>query len=128
MKLRNLYRIIIGALFLVAGFLTGLFPYGEPILPTIFIAAGAAFLVTGISRHRRYGEGPESDERSRKIGAYALSYAWLTGVIGISLLFWLDYLNIFRVNTLAAYGLSVLLLVLPAIVFQVWLFCKGDVT
>ena len=45
-----------------------------------FNVGGLAFLLAGISRHRKYGEDPEADERSRKIGAYGLSYAWLTGI------------------------------------------------
>jgi hypothetical protein len=127
MKPRNLYRIVIGALFLVAGFASAFLSSGDTIVSTIFLAAGAAFLVTGIAHHRRYGNSPDADERSRKIGAYGLSYAWLTGLIGICLLFWLDYLGIFRVSTQAGYGISVLILALSAVIFQAYLFRKGDV-
>jgi drug/metabolite transporter (DMT)-like permease len=127
MKPRNMYRIVIGILFIITGAVTILSTPGNTVLPAILLAAGAAFLATGIVRHRRYGDDPESDERSKKIGAYGLSYAWLTGTVGITLLFWAEYAGIVHLEGPDALELSVLLLVIPAIVFQAYLLRKGDV-
>ena len=127
MKLRNLYRIIIGLLFIVTCFVVILSTLGDTVLPAILFAAGAAFLAAGIIRHRHYGDDPESDERSKKIGAYGLSYAWVTGTVGIIFLFWGEYAGIVHLGGPEALELSVLLLVIPAVVFQTWLFRKGDV-
>ena len=98
MKPRNLYRIIIGVLMITSGIVSILLTAGEAIIGTMLLAAGFAFLITGISRHRRYGDDPESDERSKKIGAYGITYAWLTGLFFMSGLFWLDYLGILRLR------------------------------
>ena len=127
MKLRNLYRIVIGILFIVTGAVIILSAPGDTLLPAILIAAGAAFLATGIVRHRRYGDDPESDERSKKIGAYGLAYAWMTGTVGITMLFWAEYAGIMHLGGPEALELSVLMLMIPAVVFQAWLFRKGDV-
>jgi drug/metabolite transporter (DMT)-like permease len=127
MKPRNLYRIVIGILFIITGAVTILSTPRDTVLPAILLAAGAAFLATGIVRHRRYGDDPESDERSKKIGAYGLSYAWLTGTVGITLLFWAEYAGIVHLGGPEALELSMLLLVIPAIVFQAYLLRKGDV-
>jgi len=127
MKQRNLYRIIIGALMILSGIVSLLLTAGDTIISTMLLAAGFAFLVTGISRHRRYGNDPESDERSKKIGAYGLSYAWLTGLLFMSGLFWLDYIGIFRMSAQNALALSVVVLALSAVIFQTYLFRKGDV-
>jgi hypothetical protein len=124
---RNLYRIIIGALMIVSGIISAVFTPGGFIFSTILIAAGCAFLAVGVIRHRQYGEGPESDERSKKIGAYGLSYAWLTGILFISVLFWLDLLGTLRLGTQGALGLSLMVLVISAVAYQVYLFKKGDV-
>ena len=118
MKLRNIYRIIIGLLFILTGSAACLSTPGSIVLPAILLAAGVGFLATGIVRHRRYGEDPESDERSKKIGAYGLSYAWMTGTVGITLLFWAEYAGIVNLGGPEALELSVLLLVIPAVVFQ----------
>jgi hypothetical protein len=127
MKPRNFYRILVGVLLILSGIVSILLTVGNAIIGTIFLAAGVAFLVTGISRHRRYGDDPESDERSKKIGAYGLSYAWLTGLFFMAGLFWLDYLGVLRISTQNALAASILVLALSAIIYQTYLFRKGDV-
>jgi hypothetical protein len=124
---RNLYRISIGSLMIVSGIISAVFTPSGFIFSTILITAGCAFLAVGVVRHRQYGEGPESDERSKKIGAYGLSYAWLTGILFISVLFWLDLMGTLKLGTQGALGLSLLVLVISAVVYQICMFKKGDV-
>jgi uncharacterized membrane protein len=127
MKPRNFYRIIVGMLLIISGFVSILLTTGEAIIGTIFLVAGFAFLITGISRHRKYGDDPESDERSKKIGAYGITYAWLTGLIFMTGLFWLYYLGMLRISAQNALAVSILVLALSAIIYQTYLFRKGDV-
>jgi hypothetical protein len=127
MKQRNLYRIIIGILMVVSGLVSMIMTSGEAITGTILLVAGITFLLTGIIRHKKYGDEPESDERSKKIGAYGLSWAWLTGLFFMFGLFWLDYLNIVKLGTQIALALSIVVLALSAGLYQVYLFRKGDV-
>ncbi len=122
-----MYRIIIGVLMAISGFLALLQSGGEAVIGTILLVAGLAFLITGITRHRQYGEDPESDERSKKIGAYGLSYAWLTGLVFMFALFLLDYAGIFRLGTQLALALSIVVLALSARLYQIYLFRRGDV-
>jgi len=100
---------------------------GEAVIGSILLIAGLAFLISGITRHFRDGENMESDERSKKIGAYGLSCAWLTGLFFMFALFWLDYLNIVRFGTQVALALSIVVLALSARLFQMYLFRRGDV-
>jgi amino acid transporter len=129
MKPRNMYRIIIGILMLISGIIAILLTAGENdvVIGTILFCTGFMFLATGIIRHRKYGDDPESDERSKKIGAYGITYAWLTGLIFMTALFWLDYLNVLRLDTRNALWISILVLALSAVIYQAWLFRKGDV-
>jgi len=124
---RNLYRIIIGTLMLVSGLISSVFEPGGSIFSTILITGGCAFLAVGILRHRQYRDGPESDERSKKIGAYGLSYAWLTGVIFISVLYWLDITGILLLGTQVVLALSLMVLAISAVLYQMYLFKRGDV-
>ncbi len=48
MKPRNLYRIIIGVLMIISGIASMILTAGEAIIGTILLAAGLAFLITGI--------------------------------------------------------------------------------
>jgi len=127
MKQRNRYRIIIGALMTVSGLATALLSDGEAIIGTVLLCAGLAFLLTGIIRHKRYGDDPESDERSKKIGAYGITYAWLTGLIFMTALFWLDYTGVLRMSAQNALAISIVVLAISAVIYQAWLFRKGDV-
>jgi drug/metabolite transporter (DMT)-like permease len=124
---RNSYRIIIGLLMLISGVVFIAVKPDEGIVSTALFAAGFAFLLTGFRRQQKYGDSPESDERSKKIGAYGLSYAWLTGVFFMVALFWADYLGIFSWSARAVLALSIIVLTLSAILFQMYLFRKGDV-
>jgi hypothetical protein len=127
MKQRNLYRIIIGLLMLISSFVFFVLARGEGVIGFILLVAGLAFLVTGLTRHLRDGESPESDERLKKIGAYGLSYGWLTGLFFMFALFWLDYLNIIRFGTQVALALSIVVLALSARFYQIYLVRKGDI-
>ena len=127
MKPRNLFRIIIGVLMLVSGIISMMLNAGEAGIGTILVAAGIVFLITGISRHRKFGNDPESDERSKKIGAYGLSYAWLTGLFFMFGLFWLDSLGMLELTVQHALMASILVLALSAAIYQAYLFRKGDV-
>jgi hypothetical protein len=127
MKPRNLYRIIIGALMLISGIVSILLNPGQAGIGTMLVVAGIVFLIIGISRHRKFGNDPESDERSKKIGAYGLSYAWLTGLFFMFGLFWLDYLGVLKLNVQEALMASILVLALSAVIYQAYLFRKGDV-
>jgi uncharacterized membrane protein len=122
-----MYRIIIGIVMVIYGLAFALMSGSDTIVGTVLACAGLAFLVTGIIRHRKYGDEPESDERSKKIGAYGITYAWLTGLFFMTALFWLDYAGWLRLGTQNALAASVLVLALSAVVYQAWLFRKGDV-
>jgi hypothetical protein len=112
---------------IVSGIIGAVFTPGGYIFSAILLTGGCAFLAVGVLRHRQFGEWPESDERSKKIGAYGLSYAWLTGILFISALYWLDLMGALRLGTQGALGLSLLVLVISAVACQVYLFKKGDV-
>jgi hypothetical protein len=127
MKQSNFYRIIIGILMLISGLVSIVLAKGEFVIGSILLISGIAFLVTGIIRYVRNGESPESDERSKKIGAFGLSYGWLTGLFFMFALFWLDYLNFLRLGTQVALALSIVVLALSARVYQIYLFRKGDI-
>ncbi len=127
MKPRNMYRIIIGILMVAYGLAVLLMSGGDAVIGTVLLCAGLAFLITGAIRHRKYGDDPESDERSKKIGAYGITYAWLTGLFFMTALFWLDYTGLLMLTTQNALAISVVVLVLSAVAYQAWLFRKGDV-
>jgi len=127
MKPKNLYRIITGVSIVIGGIVTLLVIPETPSLGTMLLAGGIAFLVSSIINHRKYGDEQDSDERSRKIAAYGLSWAWMTGVLFMFCLIWLDALGMLRLGTQNALVASILVLALSAVIYEAWLFRKGDV-
>lgn len=124
---RNLFHILAGTLMLISGLVSIVLTSGGAIIAPIFLTAGLVFVIAGIIRHRKYGDETESDERSKKIGAYGLSYGWLTGIFFMFVLFWLDYLGILRMGTQPALALSIVVLALSTLIYQMYLFRRGDV-
>ncbi|MDD1668603.1 MAG: hypothetical protein LUO97_02265 [Methanomicrobiales archaeon] len=125
---RYLYRVIAGSILILWGIAEILLnPSGDSILPTVLMAAGLAFLVTGVSRRRRYGEGPEQDERSMRIGARGMSYSWLLSLSFMWSLFLLDHFRLVMLTVGTALGASVIVMTLSAVAFQMYLFRRGDV-
>ena len=56
-----------------------------------------------------------------------MSYAWLTGLFFMFGLFWLDYLDMLRLSAQNALAVSIVVLALSAVIYQTYLFRKGDV-
>jgi hypothetical protein len=112
---------------LISGIVAILLTGNGAIVGVILLCPGFAFLITGIVRHRRDDDGPESDERSKKIAAYGLSCARLTGLFFMLGLLWLDYLNMFRFSAQNALALSILVLAFSAVIYPAFLLRKGDV-
>ena len=127
MRQRYFYRVIAGSVLILWGIAELLLnPSGDSILPIVLLAAGLAFLVTGVSRRRKYGEGAEQDERSKRIGAWGLSYSWLLSLSFIWSLFLLDHFKVVMLTAGAALGASLIVLTLSAVVFQIYLSRAGD--
>ena len=125
---RYLYRMAAGSILLIWGIAEVLLnPSGDSILPTVLLAAGLAFLVTGVIRRRKYGEGAEHDERSKRVGAWGMSYSWYLSLIIIWILFLLDHFRLVELTVGEALGGSLLAMTLSAVAFQVYLARKGDV-
>jgi hypothetical protein len=125
---RYLYRVIIGSILIIWGIAELiLIPSGDSTIPTILLAAGLAFLLAGILRWRKYGNTPERDERTRRIGAWGLSYSWILSLVFMTVLFLLDSLGMFTMTVQAALGTSVAVMTLSAVGFQLYLSGAGDV-
>ena len=125
---RYLYRVIVGSVLIIWGIAELLLvPSAGSLIPTILLAAGLAFLLAGVLRWRKYGNSPEKDERSRRIGAWGLSYSWILSLFFMTVLFMLDELGMLTLTVQAALGVSVAVMTLSAVGFQVYLSRMGDV-
>jgi hypothetical protein len=92
-----------------------------------FISAGTVLIIIAGLRLYRGEKTYQQDERTKKIGAYGLSWSWFLTFITLFVVFWINYLELafFDVGTLAVF--LILLMGISAKAFQWWFFRKGDV-
>ncbi|WP_440949314.1 hypothetical protein [Methanosphaerula subterraneus] len=130
---RNPFSLLAGGLFLLCGVLALAMRREDLVTGGFLLLVGVGSLAVGLARPGTFGGSPEStlfglwaDERSKQIGARGLSYAWLTGLFFMFVLFWLDYLNLLRLGTQISLALSIVVLVLSARLYQMYLCRRGD--
>lgn len=127
MKPRYVIKIAVGAFLAAAGLLLPFLVQGTEMLSSILVAAGATVLVIAVMRHRRFRDELESDERTKKIGAYGISYSWLLTLVFLAIVFWVDYLGLLTLPVGDVLLVTILLMGISARLFQWYFFRQGDV-
>jgi hypothetical protein len=90
------------------------------------ISAGSVMMI--ISAFRLSGkERYQQDERTKKIGAYGLSWSWFLTFIVLFVVFWVSVLGLFTLDVSILAVFLILLMGVSAKGFQWWFFRKGDV-
>jgi predicted CDP-diglyceride synthetase/phosphatidate cytidylyltransferase len=121
--------LIFGVTLLIAGLAELLFmPVDGPGNMAIsFVTFG--FILVFLAGARLFRDETDflQDERTRKIGAYGLSWSWFLTFIMLFGFFWLDYLGIYKPDAGTLAVILILLMGVSAKVFQWYLFRKGDV-
>ena len=92
-----------------------------------FVTFGFIMVFLAGSRLYRGEHHYLQDERTRRIGAYGLSWSWFLTFIALFVFFWLDYLGIYSPGAGTLSVVLILLMGVSAKAFQVYLFRKGDV-
>ncbi len=92
-----------------------------------FITFGFLMVFLAGSRLYRGEQYYLKDERTRRIGAWGLSWSWFLTFIALFGFFWLDYLGIWSPDAGTLSIVLILTMGISAKAFQVWLFRKGDV-
>ncbi len=92
MKIEYKHRVAFGLVLLLLGIAIEIIWNGVlSLIASLFALFGLILIIGGALRHLKFGEGPERDERTTKLGAFALAYAWLITFVFMLLLFMLDY-------------------------------------
>lgn len=121
-------RLTIGLVLLLLGIALEIIKKGVYSLVTNLLTLfGLILIMTSVIRHLKFRDEPEKDERTTKIGTFAMAYAWLVTMGVLALLVWLDYNNPVKMTAFQALMMIYSVSLLAAGVF-VWYFKrKGDV-
>jgi len=125
--MENNIRIALGIALLLLGIAVEIIWNGvySP-LTSGFVATSIALIIGSAVKHLKFGEGPDRDERTMTLNAFALAYAWMTTFAFMSLLILLDhYMVKLTVSTALISTMAVTILV--ATIFRCYFLRKGDV-
>ncbi|MDD1745990.1 MAG: hypothetical protein LUQ20_09345 [Candidatus Methanoperedens sp.] len=128
MKIEYKHRVAFGLVLLLLGIAIEIIWKGVfSLIASLFTLFGLILIIGSALRHLKFGEGPERDERTTKLGAFALAYSWLVTFIFVSLLLWLDIYNLVKMSAYQALSLTLAVATVAAGVFQWFFRRKGDV-
>ncbi|ADN37563.1 conserved hypothetical protein [Methanolacinia petrolearia DSM 11571] len=125
----NYAGAVVGGIMIVAGFALSAFSYsvtGETTGSGI-ITGGIILFIICFASLRKSADSDIRDERSLKIGTWAISYSWYLTFLAVIVMFWLSYLDIVKIDACAALGILIMLMPLSTVVFQWYFSGKGDV-
>lgn len=94
---------------------------------SFILNVGLILIIIGAFRKLKKKNLPEKDERTKKISSHALSYSWLITFLLITVLFWLEFFNLFLLTTTQYYYVLFMTMILSASAFQWYYNKKGDV-
>ncbi len=127
MKSKYKSSLVFGLLILFTGIAFEILLSGaHSSITSILILIGLILIIGSVLRHLKFGEEADRDERTMKIGAFALAYSWLVTFIFISLLLLLDHYLVKLTASQALFS-SMVVAILAAVFFQWYFRRKGDV-
>lgn len=91
------------------------------------ITGGIILLVISLLWLKQSPDRDIRDERSLKIGTWAIAYSWYLTLLAVIVMFWLSYIGIVAIEAYAALGVLIMLMPLSAVAFQWYFSRKGDV-
>jgi hypothetical protein len=99
--------------------------YEEPSFSAFFITLGIFMLVINSIRFNNLSSGGEQDEIIKKISKTSLSYSWLLTFVALNLLFWLNSLDIVKVDFPLAFRVILSVMVFSLVFFRLIFNNKG---
>ena len=117
--------IIAGIILVFLGIFFQLSDLAEGIIPLVFMNTGTILMVIAVIAHNRYGAGLTQNERTRALGARALSYSWLLTFVLTNILFWIDYTKVLTLSASHILGIILFTMTLSAGMIQSFLKKRG---
>lgn len=121
------YKLTLGVILILAGILLAAFFEDNSSVPVILIVMGMVVFVISAFRLFRQGDLPDRDERTKKLAAYGITYSWLFTLVLITILYWVEFLDLAEFTSEAVLGILLFFMIISANVFRWFFMQKGDV-
>jgi uncharacterized membrane protein len=122
MKKRYLFGIVGGVALLLGSFASRFDSFSF----SVMFAAGLSMLLSSLIRYKKYGDGPEQDERTKKISYTALAASFQIALMAIILLWWINYFNPLKAAVGDLLGILMLGMIFLNIFFRFYYGKKED--
>lgn len=121
------YKLTLGAILILAGILLTSFFKNSSSVPVILIIMGMIMFVVSAFGLFRQGDLPDRDERTKKLASYGITYSWLFTLVLITILYWVEFLDLAEFTSEAILGILLFFMIISANVFRLFFMQKGDV-
>lgn len=121
--------MILGALMVITGLVLSVLSYtgGPGGVGSGIVTGGIILLVICLLSLKKPHERDIRDERSLKIGTWAMAYSWYLTFFVVNVMFWLSYIKIVKIDSYVLMGVLILLMPISTVAFQCYFSRKGDV-
>ncbi len=96
-------------------------------LPGVFEFLGLYLMLLAVLRYARFGNSIETDERTRRVSAFACYYTFLLVLVAIVVLFEMDAMGYLDMTVNQVLTLLIVLMCVPFLVFYFYFNHRGDV-
>jgi hypothetical protein len=127
MRFQYKYWWAAGTLLIILGVIQGLVSEWQNVAASGLITSGIVILIALLGKEIWKEEGPRQDERTKRIGAWGLSYSWFITFVTLFILFWVQYLGLLVLSIQLVILFLVLEMAISARAFQWYFFRRGDV-
>lgn len=110
--------IIAGGILLLLGSFYHFSGLTNNIISFIVITAGITIVVVKTFQLNKFGAGVYQDERTRKISSRGISYSWLLTFLTLNLLFWIDILDVAKIELNQGIGIIIFVMIISAALFK----------
>ncbi|MDD5013426.1 MAG: hypothetical protein PHD93_03505 [Candidatus Pacebacteria bacterium] len=120
MKKRHLFSIVFGLILFLGSIILRISNTIEEFAFTIMMTAGASMFAVGMVRYKRYGDGPEKDERTMKISYTALAASFQITLMVVLGIWWVDYFNPIQLSINQLLGILFFVMIILNILFRIY--------
>lgn len=121
------HKLTLGVFLTLAGILAATFFEVDASIPIFLITMGLVMSVMAVFRLFRREDLPYKDERTTKLAAYGISYSWLLTLVLITVLYWVEILELAELNAKTTLSILLFVMLISGNIFRWYFMQKGDV-
>jgi hypothetical protein len=128
MKYSTIFLVKLGIVSLLLTIISQVIFELPNMLVLVLLNVSTILIIIGVINSMKGDKGPIHDERTKKLSMIGLSYSWLSTIVLLSLVFWIDYFTIIKFNISQLIGVISFWMIFSAIILQTIFKKRGDIS